>query len=156
MPTVYGQSFADVGTLTTSYPGAGVACVADGTRAASKAWPPYLITAVVIYGTVASSASQLEFYLTHQSDGEYPICGPLVADIVTVNSQTEGVARYTFTTPLRVYHINSVINDTGNAEAVVNKHDSTKEYKIYIWAKTNTGTYGTTVGLIEWESLATG
>lgn len=148
-----GQSFADVGTLTTSYPGTGVACVADSAKGASKAWPPYLIKAVVIYGIVASSASQIEFYLTHNSNGEYPICGPLVADIVTVNSQTEGIARYTFTTPIRVYLINSTINGSGNATAAALKYDSTQEFKIYIFAKTNTGTYGTTVGVIEWEGI---
>lgn len=156
MAAIYGQSFANVGNLTTSYPGAGVACVADAAYSCSKAWPPYAVTAVVIYGIVASSASQIEFYLTHQDDGEYPICGPLVMDISTVNSQTEGVARYSFARPLRVNFINSTINASGNAEAMVSKHDATKEYKIYLWAKTNTGTYGTTVGLIEWEGLREG
>lgn len=153
---VFGHSYANVGTLSTSYPVAGVACLADANNGASKAWPPYKITAVLFFGVVGSSASQIEFYLSYQDDGEYPIAGPLVADIITCNSQTEGCARYEFGLPLRVNFISSTINGSGNATAMTKKYDQAEEHKIYVFAKTNVGSYTSTVGIIEWESLREG
>lgn len=153
---IYGHSYAAVGNLTSSYPAAGVACVADAAYGASKAWPPYKITAVIIYGTVGAAATQVEFYLSHKDDGKYAFCGPLIAEIVTCNSQTEGTARYEFDLPLRVNFINGTINGTGNATAMTKKYDSAEEHKIYIFAKTNVGSYTSTIGIIEWESLREG